>query len=143
MKTKPVLLLLLLAIPVSAQQPESATELKELGKKLDQATRQLEQLNETVESLRAELARLKGESPRTAGTADGAVSWGSIHAVASSSRTCGIEVCRTHHRARNGLERTRRDSECQAGDIHSITVLGFADSRCRFRIRTQLLDDAY
>ncbi len=67
MNAKPVLLLLLLAIPVSAQQlesAESAARLKELEQKLDQAARRLEQMNETVANLRAEVVRLKTESAR-------------------------------------------------------------------------------
>jgi hypothetical protein len=60
--TLTLLLLGLMALTASAQQPDSAASLAELERKLDQATGQLEQLGQIVQSLRAEIARLKGES---------------------------------------------------------------------------------
>jgi hypothetical protein len=58
--TLTLLLLGLLSLSASAQQPDSAARLVELERKLDQTTRQLEQLNDAVLSLRAEITRIKG-----------------------------------------------------------------------------------
>jgi hypothetical protein len=60
MKTSVFLLLFFCTMTGNAQQPESP-RIKELERKLDQATRQLNQLDEVVQSLRAEITMLKAE----------------------------------------------------------------------------------
>lgn len=60
MNARAVLLLIVLTVPVSAQERESLTRIRELEQKLEQATRQLEVLRETMQTLRAEVTKLKG-----------------------------------------------------------------------------------
>lgn len=55
-----LLLIGLMALVVSAQQPDSSAKLSELERKLDQTMRQLEQLNDAVLAMRAEIVRIKG-----------------------------------------------------------------------------------
>src|SRR5215510_3828189 len=55
-----LLLLFSLAITASAQQPDSGERLRELERKLDEATRQIEQLGGVIQSLRAEISAIKG-----------------------------------------------------------------------------------
>jgi len=57
-----LLLLCVLALTARAQQPGADAKIKELERKLDQATQQIGQLSGLIESLRAELSRLKGEA---------------------------------------------------------------------------------
>ncbi|MBL8172493.1 MAG: hypothetical protein JNJ50_30485 [Acidobacteria bacterium] len=64
MKTRVILLWLLLSIPSHAQQPEPAS-INALEQKLAQAERQLAQLNDAVHALRAELALIKGGRANT------------------------------------------------------------------------------
>ncbi len=55
-----ILLICLLTITARAQQPSSDERIRELERKLDDATRRIEQLFDTVELLRAEMSQLKG-----------------------------------------------------------------------------------
>ncbi|MGH9841299.1 MAG: porin [Blastocatellia bacterium] len=64
--TLTLLLLSLMALSVSAQQPDSSAKLAELERKLDQATRQIEQLTEAMHTLHAEIVRIKGVPAREA-----------------------------------------------------------------------------
>jgi hypothetical protein len=54
-----VLLVSVLALTVRAQQPSAEPRIKELERKLDQATAQIAQLGGLIQSLRAEVSRLK------------------------------------------------------------------------------------
>lgn len=70
MKKLPLVLLLCsLGITARAQQPGSDERIRELERKLDDATRRIEQLVDTVEDLRAEMSQLRGAQPEDAKTA--------------------------------------------------------------------------
>ncbi|MCA1603288.1 MAG: hypothetical protein LC776_17165, partial [Acidobacteria bacterium] len=56
-----IVLLCTLACVGQAQQAASDERLRELERKLEQATLQIEQLKDTVRSLRAEIERIKND----------------------------------------------------------------------------------
>jgi hypothetical protein len=55
-----LLLLISVAITAGAQQPDSGERLRELERKLDEATRQIEQLGGVIQSLSAEISAIRG-----------------------------------------------------------------------------------
>jgi hypothetical protein len=56
-------LLLLCTLSISAHAQQSNPDVKQLERKLDEATKQIEQLTALIESLRKDISRLKGETP--------------------------------------------------------------------------------
>ncbi len=66
MKVITLILWLCLLTSVAQAQDSSEERLRELERKLDQATGQLKQLNVTVQALRAEITRIRGERSQTA-----------------------------------------------------------------------------
>ncbi len=58
-------LLLLCTLSISAYAQQSNPDVKQLERKLDEATQQIKQLTDLIESLRRDISRLKGDQPAT------------------------------------------------------------------------------